>query len=277
MIRTVLTLVLVLFIGSLSRGEDPRAARSVHLGYPTPEVSAFACEVVVRQSTPGSYFMVCGWNRGYFGVQELSKGRKTVLFSVWDSEQNNPGAVADERRVKTVFQGDGVRIGRFGGEGTGGQSFFDFDWKLNEPYRLLVSSRIDNERTVFSGYFFQSERKEWKHLVSFSTLNGGQKLRGLYSFVEDFRRDGASFGQVRRAEYGPAWTRSTEGKWSPVTSARFTGDATQAFNIAAGFAGPRFFLATGGDVKLGDWKLNATMSLPAEIKPEIPSHWPAME
>ena len=60
------------------------ACRSVHLGYPTPEGVAFYNEMTVEQSADGTYFMACGWGKGYFGIQELASGKKLVLFSVWD-------------------------------------------------------------------------------------------------------------------------------------------------------------------------------------------------
>src|SRR4051812_45498886 len=61
-----------------------RAARSVHLWYPAPQAVAFYNEVTVERSTPGSYFMVCGFNHGYFGIQEKGRGEKVALFSIWD-------------------------------------------------------------------------------------------------------------------------------------------------------------------------------------------------
>ena len=60
---------------------------------------------------------------GHFGMQELGNGKKLLLFSVWNSGQNDPKAVAADKRVKLRHQDAKVRIGRFGGEGTGGQSF----------------------------------------------------------------------------------------------------------------------------------------------------------
>ncbi|HVJ69767.1 MAG TPA: DUF5077 domain-containing protein, partial [Caulifigura sp.] len=46
------------------------ACRSVHLGFSAMEPVAFYNEVTVQSSAPGTYFMVCGWSRGYFGIQE---------------------------------------------------------------------------------------------------------------------------------------------------------------------------------------------------------------
>src|SRR4051794_35965654 len=91
------------------------ACRSVHLHYPAAEGVAFYNEVTVEHSAPGTYFCVCGWNKGYFGIQELGNGKKVVIFSVWDSGQNDPKAVDDEKRVKVLHKDDKVRVGRFGG------------------------------------------------------------------------------------------------------------------------------------------------------------------
>src|SRR5262249_31579503 len=140
------------------------ACRSVHLGYPAPEGVAFYNELTVEQSADGTYFMACGWGKGYFGIQELVSGKKLALFSVWDpAAGDDPKSVPEEKRVKMQHKDDAVRIGRFGGEGTGGQSFFDYEWKTGETYRFLVSAKPDGtDRTAYSGYFFIPEKKEWK-------------------------------------------------------------------------------------------------------------------
>src|SRR4051812_14293858 len=137
----------VLLSGVAAAQEKPRAARSVHLWYRGPEAVAFYNEVNVERSTAGSYFCVCGWDKGYFGIQELGNGKKLVIFSVWDSNQDDRNALAEEKRVKMLHKDEKVRIGRFGGEGSGGQSFFDYDWKVGQTYRLMVTAKADGERT----------------------------------------------------------------------------------------------------------------------------------
>ncbi len=229
--------------------DAPRAARSVHLAFSTPESTVFYNEVTVRQSTSGSYFMCVGFSKGYFGIQELANGKKVVLFSVWEpGKQNNPNATPEQRRVKKISSGDGVRVGRFGGEGTGGQSFYQFDWQLNSTYRFVVYARRAKERTEYAGYFYVPNENRWQHMATFSTLADGHLLRGCYSFLEDFRRNGESAKQVRRADFGNGWAK-TDGKWQFMNNARFTMDATPTENVDAGTIQERFFLATGGDTK----------------------------
>jgi hypothetical protein len=240
------------------------ACRSVHLGYPAPEGVAFYNEVTVEKSAPGTYFCACGWNKGYFGIQELGNGKKLAIFSVWDSGQNDPKKVDEEKRVKLLHKDEKVRIGRFGGEGTGGQSFFDYDWKIGETYRFMVTAKPNGDRTEYAGYFFVPEDKAWKHLVTFSTITGGKNLGGYYSFVEDFKRDKVSATKTRTAQFGNQWVKTTKGEWQAVTKARFTGDANPVTNINAGMKDGRFFLMTGGDIKNSDTKLNDSMQLPDE-------------
>ena len=113
---------LILFLTGTVHGQEnrERAARSVHLGYAAPPAEIFYNEVTVRETYPGSYFMVCGFRHGYFGIQDLGGGRKVVLFSVWDPAgtdtrgRGNPNDVKQEDRVKVLYAGEGVQISRFG-------------------------------------------------------------------------------------------------------------------------------------------------------------------
>jgi hypothetical protein len=240
---------------------QPRAARSVHLGYAAPEARVFYNELTVERSVPGSYFMACGFRHGYFGIQELGNGKKVVIFSVWDpTKGDDPNAVAKERRVEVLYKADDVTARRFGGEGTGGQSFFNYHWRIGETCRFLVKATVHEGETAYAAYFFLPESKAWKHLITFRTFAGGDGLQGLYSFIEDFRRDGKSAKQVRRAIFGNGWVSDPEGKWAPLTRAHFTASGATweaKETIDAGVLKDRFYLQTGGDTTtttpLGTW------------------------
>ncbi|NLH16456.1 MAG: DUF3472 domain-containing protein [Phycisphaerae bacterium] len=243
----------------------PHAARSVHLWYKAPDAVAFYNEVTVQESQRGSYFCVCGFNHGYFGIQDLIEpGKKVAIFSVWDpGNQNNPNAVPEDQRVKVIASGEGVRIKRFGNEGTGGQSMIDFDWKVDQTVRCLVRAEVQNKYTTYSAYIMLPDTNEWKHMASFQTLTGGEQLKGYYSFVEDFFRNGQSAKQSRRALYGNGWIQTTEGKWLPLSEASFTADNTPSMNIDAGVENNRFFLQTGGETE-NKTKLKSRLIVPAE-------------
>lgn len=252
-------------------GQDSvRAARSVHLQYPAPKASLFYNELVVEQSVPGSYFMACGWNTGYFGIQQRAAD-KVVLFSVWDpSKGDNPEAVKKEDQVETLYVGEGVRVRRFGGEGTGAQSMWPCDWQLGETNRFLVGAKADGKKTAYTAWFWTGGA--WKKLATFQTRTLGQPLSGYYSFVEDFRRDGKSVGEVRRARFGNGWVKTTDDNWLRLDKASFSASRASwesKDNMDAGCENGCFFLATGGDTRRSR-ALGSRIDLPAEKGPAGP-------
>lgn len=259
-----------------------RAARSVHLQWSAAESEAFYVEGTVAQSTPGTYVSAIGWSGGYFGVQELRDGKKVAIFSVWDpTKGDDPKAVRPEERVELLHEGAGVRIKRFGGEGTGGQCLVDFPWAVGEPVRFFVRAEVHDApgivggKTAYAGWIFDPSQQAWRHLVTFRTRNAGKGLRGLYSFVEDFRRDTKSADDVRRAQLGNAWMKPRAGEWAAVTQAKFTAsraDWEARDTINAGPTGAGFFLATGGDTRR-DTELTSTMqaeSPPTKAPGDLP-------
>jgi hypothetical protein len=218
--------------------------------------------------------MACWFRHAYFGIQELSGGRKVVLFSVWDPTKGDAAAkVPLEQRVEVLHQDPDVEVKRFGGEGTGGQCFFRYDWKAGEACRFLVRAKVEGDRSAYAAYFYVAQAKAWKHLVTFRTRTGGDRLAGLYSFVEDFRRDTASAGEARRAVFSNGWVSA--GEWTPLLVARFTASSSEweaKDTIDAGVAGGRFYLQTGGDTKTTT-PLNGKIERPAgaERSVDLPS------
>jgi hypothetical protein len=254
----------------------PKAARSVHLNWPATESVVFYNELTVVQSVNGSYFMACGFRHGYFGIQQQGNGRKVVIFSVWDQAQGNAANVVPaEQRVEGLFKADDVTARRFGGEGTGAQSFFEYDWKTGEKYRFFVSASAADGKTAYAAYFYLPETNSWKHLVTFRTRSDGDLLKGLYSFVEDFRRDGKSAQESRRASFGNGWVQDAAGAWHSLAKARFTASGAKweaKDSIDAGLVGDHFYLQTGGDTKTTT-PLASTLERTAEgLKPpELPA------
>ncbi|MEK7993746.1 MAG: DUF3472 domain-containing protein [Planctomycetota bacterium] len=250
--------------GAGTETSPPRAARSVHLWYPAQEGVVYYNEVTVEKSYPGSYFCVCGFKHGYFGIQELARGGKVVIFSVWDpGNQDNPNTVSEDRRVKVLHEGQGVRVSRFGNEGTGGKSMFDYEWDVGQTYKCMVKASVEGDRTTYAAYFYLNEEKSWKHLATFQTITGGDYLSGYYSFIEDFLRNGDSARNIRQARYGNGWVKTKEGKWFPLTQARFTADKTPTMNIDAGLNDGRFFLQNGGETE-NHTELKSMIECPVE-------------
>jgi hypothetical protein len=259
----VISLTLVISCPAADEKEF-RAARSVHLVYQAPPGLLFYNEMVIEKTVNGSYFMACGWNSGYFGIQQLGgTDEKVALFSVWDpTEGDDPNAVKKEDRVEVVYEGEGVRIKRFGGEGTGGQCMWDYSWKVGLTNRFLIGARIEGQKTAYTAWIFATDA--WKKLATFRVQTRGMPLSGYYSFIEDFRRDGTSAREERRARFGNGWVKRPGGEWAPLSKARFTASNAEwesKDNINAGAETRWFFLTTGGDVKMGS-ELNSFINLP---------------
>jgi hypothetical protein len=263
-------LLALLYTASMGTGAEPdrgpRAARSVHLGWQAPDADWFYLEMTVRDSVPGSYFMVCGWNTGYFGIQELSDRRKVVILSVWDPTRgDDPSRVAAEDRVELVAQRPDARIRRFGGEGTGGQCMASCDWSIGKSMPFLLGARIAGDKTAYAGYLWNEAKSQWEQLVSFRVRTGGQPLRGLYSFIEDFRRNYESAQQVRSADFGNGWVRSVTGDWVPLDKARFTasGAEWEARETINAIVADRFFRLITGGATQQTTALRSFLSIPA--------------
>lgn len=231
-----------------------RRGPSVHLGYTLPKenVEWFYNEVTVPEEgdIPSSYYMACGFGQGYFGMQNNSPHKRRVLFSVWSPyETDNAAEIPDSLRVVLLKKGENVKVQDFGNEGSGGQSYMHYDWKAGERCRFLMGVRPDgNGNTVYTAYFFDNAKGKWQLVASFRRPKITTWYTGAHSFLENFN---PVMGYInRKACYGNQWARTVDGKWVPVTKARFTCDATghhkQRLDFSGGVEGDSFFLTMGG-------------------------------
>jgi len=236
---------------------DPRRnAASVHLRYPVDSaltVTGFYNEVVAVEDPVTTYYMATGFARGYFGMQVNSPTERRIIFSVWDAGDGTTAkdrsTVARDDQVQLVAKGEGVVADVFGNEGTGGHSHLVYDWKTGSTQRFYVTAQLDGTGTIYSGWWFHPERRQWQLIASFRAPKDGKGLRRLYSFSEDF--GGATGHLVRKARYGPQWITLADGSWRELTEATFTHDATGKANRLDRFMGVedgRFFLQHGGFV-----------------------------
>lgn len=249
-----------------------RQCRSIHLGYQTPKAKAAYLEVLPEKTSAGTYFCALGFDMGYFGIQDLGDGKKIAIFSVWEPGdpfdfKAHPDQIPADKRVGMLEKGEGVIDGRFGGEGTGGQSKLPFEWEIGKPTKFFVQAKPVGEFTEFTGHIFDPTQNKWRLMATFRTHSKGIPLQGLYSFVEDFRRDFESAKIVHRASYSNGWVLDLEGKWQPMLNAKFTGDSTPSTNVDAGPISDGFFLQTGGDTVQNTTKLWAKMTREAKGNP----------
>ena len=257
-----------------------RNAASVHLLYPlddSMQVVSFYNEVTVPKDADPlyTYFMACGFARGYFGMQVNSPTERRIIFSVWDAgnEAVDRKKVNDENKVQLMAKGENVFADDFGNEGTGGHSHLVYNWKAGETYKFLVTASADSATatTSYAGYFFIPEEQRWKLIACFKAPKDGKPLRKLYSFLENF---GGNNGQLlRKAYFGNQWIRRENGEWKEITESKFSYDATgkagDRIDYGGGVENYTFYLWNGGfkpsTTKFGDLYVRG----PVNTKPLI--------
>lgn len=236
--------------------KERRNAASVHLSFPVPEgedIQWFYHEVTAVEDPVHTFYMACGFDRGYFGMQVNSPTERRIIFSVWDSgnEAVDRARVGAEDRVQLVAKGEDVYAGDFGNEGTGGHSHLKTMWKTGEPQRFLLGARpVDGTHTIYAGYWWDPERSDWRLISAMKAPKAGGWLRRLHGFSENFW--GSTGHLVRKARFGNQWVRTADGRWLELTTASFSHDATGRADRLDRFMGVeegRFFLQHGGYVE----------------------------
>lgn len=228
-------------------------AASVHVGYALPqgeEATWFYTEVKAITDPIHTFYMACGFNRGYFGMQVNSPTERRIIFSVWDAgtEEVDRSKVPEEDKVLLLAKGEGVYASGFGNEGTGGHSHLKVNWKTSERQRFILKAVPVANRTRYSAWWFSPQEKSWKFIASFFTpKTNGQALRGLHSFSENFWGDTGHL--LRAAEFGPAWVWTGTSRWQNLKTGRFTHDSTggkDRFDYDLTRRGTRLLLQHGG-------------------------------
>ncbi|MDV3867583.1 nematoblast specific protein [Elizabethkingia anophelis] len=232
-----------------------RRGPSCHLGYTVPtssNVSYYYNEVTapVGEDKIGSYFMANGFGEGYFGIQVNSATERRVLFSVWSPfPTDDPNNIPPDHKIVLNRAGSGVTIGEFGNEGSGGQSYYKYNWTAGQTYKFLLKGEPDGTgKTDYTAWFLSPDTTTWKLIASWKRPQTSTYLKGFYSFVENFNPENGYMG--RKAEFKNQWVRTSAGNWQAVSAAKFTVDATynaqQRIDAMGGTNGNSFFLQNGG-------------------------------
>lgn len=209
-----------------------RRGPSVHINYDLSEVTGniewFYNEIRVPKANDvtGSYFMANGFGEGYFGMQVNSPTERRVLFSVWSPfKTDDPKAIPADKKIILLKKGDGVHAGEFGNEGSGGQSYLQYNWKAAETYKFLLRAQpVENNYTNYTAYFYAADQKKWLLIASFSRPATNTYLKKLHSFLENFDPETGYIS--RKVFYQNQWIKTNTGDWQPLTKMIFTGDAT---------------------------------------------------
>lgn len=232
-----------------------RRGPSVHLSYETPkdkDVTWFYNEIKIPKGEDviGSYFMANGFKDGYFGIQVNSESERRILFSVWSPyKTQNPDEIPDDYKILLLGKGTGVHSGKFGNEGSGGQSYKIFNWQVDTTYKFLLKGKPSvNNSTDYTAYFFDPDANKWMLIASFRRPHTSRHLTKLYSFLENFIPNTGN--RRRKGLYQNQWVYTTNQKWHEVTKAKFTADATarkeSRMDYAGGVEGNVFFMENCG-------------------------------
>ncbi|MDA3924817.1 MAG: DUF3472 domain-containing protein [Kiritimatiellae bacterium] len=233
-----------------------RRGPSVHLNLVAPkdagDILYHYSEITVPEGSdvPGSYYMANGFSVGYFGIQANSPTERRILFSVWSPfKTNNPKEIPEDQKITLLKQGDDVHAGKFGGEGSGGQSYRRYFWKTGITYRFLLKGEpAENNSTDFTAWFFAPEIGKWELMASFRRPKTTTYLKGQHSFLENFRTETGCLS--RSALYSNQWVCSTDQRWREIVEFKFSCDATghkkNRLDFSGGSDGKNFFLKNCG-------------------------------
>lgn len=252
-----------------------RRGPSVHINYDcsaiNDDIEWFYNEIMVPADNDviGSYFMADGFAEGYFGMQVNSPTERRVLFSVWSPfDTDNPKDIPENKKIILLKKGEGVHAGEFGSEGSGGQSYLQYNWKAGETYKFLLHAKpAANNYTDYSTWFFIPEKKKWMLIARFSRPETHTYLKRLHSFLENFEPETGNV--TRKAFYHDQWVRTKTGEWKAITQMLFTGDATANIGYRLDYSGGvengKFFLRNCGFFN-DSTTLKTKFSIPAPIK-----------
>ncbi|HEX5026137.1 MAG TPA: DUF3472 domain-containing protein [Agriterribacter sp.] len=219
-----------------------RRGPSTHVNYMPPATDSiewFYNEVTVPAGFDpvGSYYMANGFNNGYFGMQVNSPTERRILFSVWSPyHTDSPESIPDSMKITLLIKGEDVKTGEFGNEGSGGQSYFLYNWITGNTYKFLLHAQPDGlDNTTYTAYFFVPEKREWKLIASFKRPKTNTYLTKLYSFLESF--DPETGNIERKVYFNNQWVGYADGNWRELTHMQFTADATAQKSYRIDFAG----------------------------------------
>ncbi|NVK51998.1 MAG: DUF3472 domain-containing protein [Flavobacteriaceae bacterium] len=228
---------------------------STHLNYQIPKeinnIQYYYSEINVpkKNDVIGTFYMANGFQYGYFGIQVNSKSERRILFSVWSPyKTDNPNSIPKDFRIQLLKKGEGVTTGKFGNEGSGGQSYKVFNWKPNIDYKFLLKAEPFKDNTTnFTAYFYDPELSKWYLIASFKRPKTQEYLKRFHGFLECFIPKQGSI--ERKANYTNQWVYNSDG-WHEINSFKFSADNTarkkNRLDYSGGITNNAFYLRAFG-------------------------------
>jgi Domain of unknown function (DUF3472)/Domain of unknown function (DUF5077) len=226
-------------------------APSVHIRYdhPSPDQTylAYYNEIRVEKSVKHTYFCTVGFDVGYFGIQDHGSGH-LAIFSVWDKGggKNDSSAVAKADQTEVIFSNRKAESSRFGGEGSGAKTMMPYPWEIGKTYAFLVALTPLDQGTIYTAWISE-KGGEWQKIASYRTVMTQKEIRGFYSFIEDYVRNGETGQAARLAFYPRHGAMTSRGKWQFITDGSGTIADDLLQNGHSGVKNDQFFSQSGAD------------------------------
>ncbi len=226
-------------------------APSVHIRYhhPSPEKTylVYYNEIRVEKSVKHTYFCTIGFDVGYFGIQDHGSGH-LAIFSVWDKGggKDDSAAVDKADQTEVIFSNAKAESSRFGGEGSGAKTMMPYLWEIGKTYSFLVALTPQDQGTIYTAWISE-KGGQWQKIASYKTVMSRKEIRGFYSFVEDYARNGETGQAARLAFYPRHGAMTSQGEWQFITrgSGTIADDLIQ--NGHSGAKNDQFFSQSGAD------------------------------
>ncbi len=206
-----------------------------YLNAPSNHFDMIMADFKVDSTTLYTYYAAMCWNNGYCGVQRGGNGFfKHVHFSLWDPE----GMYSE-----VIWHDYNVIVQRFGGEGTGWKTMWNFRWKEHQQYRLAVKCRV-SDSTDYDAWFYNFEKNRWKHLAILR-----YPLTKYFDFLSSFLEDWAGTPESYRSYYlfNVRARIADDSSWFDFSQARYNINGSNP-NCDGRVINNKFFLETGGTI-----------------------------
>ena len=128
---------------------------------------------------------------------------KTVLGLTYNKEQKIISFGFFDRIVKFMAYGIDVHYG------ASTNCVWNYDWKENETYPLLIATASDSaaNETLYSGYIFLPDEKKWKLITTFS-----------YDSAITIKFTGNTTDKKSAVTFSNRWLQRSNGSWKALDS-----------------------------------------------------------
>ncbi|MCA8990082.1 MAG: DUF3472 domain-containing protein, partial [Planctomycetaceae bacterium] len=159
---------------------------------------------------------------------------------------NNPNSVDEKDRTQVLYTNPQAKSSRFGGEGSGAKTMMPYAWEIGKTYRFLVLLTPQEQGTIYTAWIAE-QGQPWQKIASYKTVMTKAELKGFYSFIEDYARNGETGQKPRLAFYPRQAVMTGSGEWQSIENGSGTIADDVIQNGHSGVLDNKFFSKSGAD------------------------------